>query len=144
MANLPALSRTLTPSLPEHLAADDARDNHREWIGGAVKTLLLMFDSFPSDPRVQAEQGRMWADALEWFPKGVIEAAISAYLRTETRKPVPAAIIKLCREHMPRPEPVAQLEAPERRTTPEERERIAKMVAANFPELRRMPRSGDE
>jgi hypothetical protein len=103
-----------------------------------------MFDNFPSDPRVQAEQGRMWADALEWFPKETIEAAIAAYLRTETRKPVPAAIIALCRKHMPRPTAVAQLEPPERRTTPEERERIQAMVAENFPELRRIQRSGEE
>ncbi len=76
---LPASKPTLPPSSPAHLASAEARVAHRTWIGGAVKTLLLIYDSFPSDPLVQAEQGKMWADDLEWFPRHVIDLAITEY-----------------------------------------------------------------
>jgi hypothetical protein len=128
-------------SLPAHLASPKVAIEHRKWIAGAIKTLVtIVSGDWPSDPRVDAEMGFMWANDLEGFPRPAIEAAINEYRRNETRKPAPAAIIALCRKHMPRPTVVAQLEAPERRTTPEERERIQAMVAETFPELRRMPR----
>jgi hypothetical protein len=143
--DLPAARPASTPSLPAHVGSPDRRVAHREWIGGAVKTLVsLVSGDWPTDPRLEAEMGFMWANDLECFPQDVIEAAITAYRRTETRKPAPAAIIALCRKHMPRPTAVAMLEPPERRTSPEERERIQAIVEANFPELRRIQRSGDE
>jgi hypothetical protein len=136
MANIPAVS---APSS----RAPDA--DHREWIAGAVSVLLAFYwqDREPDD-LVLAEQGRLWCDDLEAFPRAVIEAALNQWRRTQTRRPSPADIIALCRKHMPRPTAVAQLEPPERRTTPEERERIQAMVAENFPELRRIQRSGEE
>jgi hypothetical protein len=135
----------LTPSSPAHLGSPEERVSHRVWIAGAIKTLVAVVSGdWPTDPRLEAEMGFMWANDLECFPQDVIEAAITAYRRSETRKPAPAAIIALCRKHMPRPTAVAQLEPPERRTSPEERERIQAIVAENFPELRRIPRSGEE
>ena len=143
--DLPAAHSELTPSLPAHVASPAQRVEHREWIGGAIKTLVsVVSGDWPTDPRLEAEMGFMWANDLEWFPRDVIEAAVNDYRRNETRKPSPAAIIALCRKHMPKPAVVAQLEAPARRTTPEERERIQAMVAENWPELRRISRSGDE
>jgi hypothetical protein len=136
MANIPAVSQ---PSSP-------ARDaNHREWVAGAVSVLLAFYwQDREFDDYVLAEQGKLWCDDLAGFPRPVLERALTEWRKTQPRRPSPADIIALCRKYAPRPPVVAQLEAPERRTTPEERERIAAMVAENFPELRRIPRSGDE
>lgn len=131
--------------MPAHVASPAKRVDHREWIGGAIKTLVsIVSGDWPTDKRLDAEMGFMWANDLEMFPRRVIEGAITEYRRTETRKPSPAAIIRLCRERMPKPAPATEPDATVRRTTPEERERIQAMVAENFPELRRVQRSGEE
>jgi hypothetical protein len=137
MANIPAVS--------QHSSRVPAASEHRDWIAGAVSVLLAFYwqDREPDD-LVLVEQGRLWCDDLQPFTRPVIEHALTTWRRTQTRRPSPADIITLCRKHMPRPTAVAQLEAPERRTTPEDRERIQAMVAETFPELRRMPREGDQ
>jgi hypothetical protein len=90
----------------------------------------MVYSDFPTDPRVAAEMGRMWADDLEWFPRNVIEAAINRHRRSETRKPVPAAIIALCREQMPKPAAVPQIE--ERRQTVTKEQAAAILEANGF------------
>ena len=119
-SSLPVPSAKPTHGLPAHLASPEARGEHRIWIAGAIKTLLTVYDAFPIDHRVAAELGQMWANDLEWFPQSVISEAIDAYRRAETRRPVPAAIIKLCRERMPRPRLVKAEEPPRERCTPEQ------------------------
>jgi hypothetical protein len=106
--NLPAQRQTQTHSSLEPGGSE--REEHRRWIGGAIKTLICIYSDFPGDPRVVAELGRMWADDLEEFPREVIEAAITKYRRTETRRPVPAAIIALCK---PKPTETPRLGAQE-------------------------------
>lgn len=127
-------------SSPGLAASDEERIAHRVWIGGAVKTLLTMYGDWPSDPRVEAEWGKAWADDLEWFPQDVIEAALTTWRRSETRRPTPAAIIVACRERMPR---VVALPAPDAcrpEPSPESRARVSALVASAFPELRRIPK----
>jgi hypothetical protein len=129
--------------LPAHLASLDERIAHRTWIGGAIRTLLMMYSDFPNDPRVAAEMGRMWAEDLEWFPQGIIEVAIATYRRSETRKPTPAAIIKLCREHMPKPRLISAPEPERERATAEQARAILEEFGFGGI-VKRMPRSGDE
>ncbi len=114
------------------------------WVAGAVRTLLMHFGDFPQDPRVAAELGAQWASDLEWFPRDVIESALTAWRRTETRRPTPAGIIRLCRDRMPRPAPVVTaIRAPREVVTDEAKERIRELTGNAFPELRRMPRGGE-
>ena len=82
--------------------------------------MVLMGGDWPTDRRVAAEIGYLWANVLEGYPRAIIEEAIEAYASTETRRPVPAAIIKLCRERMPKPRLVQPAEAPRDRCTPEQ------------------------
>lgn len=81
---------------------------------------MTIYDPYPMDDRVAAEMARMWANDLEFFPKAIITQALDAYRRTETRRPVPAAIIKLCRAAMPRPQLVQPAEEPRERCTPDQ------------------------
>lgn len=125
-SSLPAAPKASKPSLPAHLASQDERIQHRVWIGGAVKTLLTMYGDWPVDPRIEAEWGRAWADDLEGFPQAVIDEALKAWRRSESKRPTPAAIIKLCRERMPRPRLVEPPRPPRPpRVTPE---RAAEML----------------
>lgn len=109
-----------------------------EWIGGAVLTLLSFYYVPDEDPRVVAAQGRLWVEDLRAFPRHVIEAALRDWRRNESRRPAPADIIRLCRQHMPRPRVVS---LPEHREplTDEAKRRIASLVGGAFPELKRMP-----
>lgn len=135
----PKGSKRFCPGLA---ASDDERIAHREWVAGAVRSLLTIYGDWPADQRLQAEWGKAWADDLEWFPQDVIGRALTAWRRTETRKPTPAAIIKLCRDRMPKPEIVAaEPERPE--ITPEMRARNRRIIEDAYPELRRMPRPAE-
>jgi hypothetical protein len=129
--NLPA--STPSSRVPA-VSAEDA-----EWIGGAVHTLLSFYYVPGEDQRVVAAQGRMWVEDLRGFPRHVIEAALRDWRRSETRRPTPADIIKLCRSHMPRPRIVAEPQTV-REITPEAKARIAGMLGGAFPELKRIPR----
>jgi hypothetical protein len=131
-------------NLPVSMPSSPGQGADREWIAGAVATLLGFYWQANDDPRLVAAQGALWCDDLETFPRPVIELALNSWRRNQTRRPSPGDIIALCRKYMPRPTAVAQLEPPERRTSPEERERIQAIVAENFPELRRMSKAGDE
>lgn len=92
-----ALRNSPTHSSPALVGSE--RADHREWIGGAVRTLLAIYHAdFLTDPLVAAEIGRMWTDDLERFDRKTIEQAIARYRRNETRKPVPATIIAICTE----------------------------------------------
>lgn len=139
---LPAAPKPSTPSFPAHLRSDEARSAHREWIGGAIKTLVVICSGdWPTDKRLEAEMGRMWMDDLEGFTADVIETAIDEFRRTEDRRPTPARIRKLCIKHAPRPP--AEVYEPKRTEPPseEERARILAVTGQAFPELQRF---GDE
>jgi hypothetical protein len=130
--------------LPAHLVSQDRRVEHRTWIGGAIKTLItIVSGDWPTDPRLEAEMGFMWANDLEWFPQDIIETAIATYRRSETRKPSPAAIIKLCREHMPKPRLISAPEPERERVTAEQAQAILDEFGFGGI-VKRMPRSGDE
>lgn len=133
--NLPAAPSLSTPSLPAHVAYQAQRIEHRDWIAGAIKTLMtIVSGDWPTDPRMEAEMGFMWANDLEWFPRDIIETAIASYRRSETRRPSPAAIIRLCRSYMPPPQIVSE-PAPEReRATPEQ----ARAILGEF--VKRVPK----
>lgn len=91
------------------------------WIAGAVRTLLTMYGDWPTDPRIEEAWGFAWANDLEGFPQSVIEQALDECRREETRRPVPAVVIKRCRALMPRPRVVQPAEEPrEQRCTPDQ------------------------
>jgi hypothetical protein len=125
--------------LPAHVASPDLRVSHREWIGGAVKTLVVLCcGDWPSDERLEGEMYFMWANTLEGFTQETIQAAIDEFVRAETVRPTPARLHKLCVKHAPRP-PVEVYE-PKNPEPPsdEERQRIRALTGQAFPELRRM------
>lgn len=108
-----------------------------------MKTLLSIYGDWPSDLRLQAEWGKAWADDLEWFPMDVIEAALVAWRRAESRRPTPADIIRLCRERMPKVVS-ARVSPPAERGAVSDaaRARNRARVEAAFPELRRFRSEG--
>lgn len=113
--NLPEKAGGSTPSSQ----ALRERVDHRQWIGGAIATLLSFYWRSEDDPRVSEAAGKAWADDLEYFPREVICSVLNSWRRTATRRPTPADIIQLCRARMPRPTIVAP--SPHRVRAPEER-----------------------
>lgn len=127
--------------MPAHVDSQAKREDHREWIGGAVKTLVtIVSGDWPTNPLIDAEMGFMWANTLEGFPRATIETAIDEYVRTESRRPTPAAIRSLCIKHSPRPPLPAYEPLNTQPPSPEERARIFELTGQAFPELREMPR----
>lgn len=125
MDNLPANQRAeWVPSLAEQ----EARKEHREWIGGRVLTLLSHFWREDDDLALTAAIGADWADVLEGLPQDAIKKACTQYLRESgRRKPTPGEIYTLAREHMPRPQvvrPRPEPEPAEKRVTPEVDQKI--------------------
>lgn len=106
MTNLPAnRNDTWTLSLPEQ----EARADHRTWIGGRVVTLLSHYWREDDPVDLTAAIGADWADVLEGMPHDAIQKACVRYQRDEPRrKPTPGAIYQLAREMMPRPAVVPQ------------------------------------
>lgn len=102
-----------------------------------------MYGDWPTDPRLQAEWGKAWADDLEWFSQEIISKALTTWRRTETRRPTPAAIIKLCRGHLPTPKTVEPQSRPRPEITEDAKARNRELIASAFPELRRMMREID-
>jgi hypothetical protein len=140
MADLPAVTSASMPCYGELRGNRD----HRLWIAGAIASLLKLYWADDVSDRLDAAIGKWWADDLESFPKPVIEAAINDWRRSQTKRPTPADMIQLCGRHMPKPRPVL-VQMPERGPmTPEGKARIEEMIGRSFPELKRMPRSGDE
>jgi hypothetical protein len=140
MADLPALTQASTLTY----GALRGDRNHRVWIAGAIRSLLRLYWSAEDSERLDEAAGKWWADDLEAFSKPVIEAAINDWRRGQTKRPTPADMIQLCGRHMPKSRPTL-VQMPEREPiTPEGKARIEAMVGRAFPELKRMPRSGDE
>lgn len=124
--------------MPAHLTSPDDRKLHRQWIGGAVKTLIVICGGdWPSDPRLEREMGKMWMDDLEGFTQEAIETAIAEWRRTEPKRPTPAGIRKLCIKHTPRPP--AEVYEPKNPEPPSEdqKAKIRELTGRAFPELRR-------
>lgn len=95
------------PSLREQ----EARTDHRTWIGGRAITLLNHYwrEDDPAD--LSGALGKDWADVLEGLPQDAIQKACIKYQRDEPRrKPTPGAIYQIAREMMPRPAVVPQPE----------------------------------
>lgn len=101
MSNVPANPNgEWKPSLREQ----EARLEHREWIGGRAITLLSHYWRDDDDDALTAAMGNDWADVLEGLPCDAIQKACIRYQREEPRrKPTPGAIYQLAREAMPAP-----------------------------------------
>lgn len=119
--------------MPAHVASPEARAAHREWIGGAIRTLLGLYGDFPADPRVVAEWGKMWADGLEGFPRQIIEAAIKDWCRSEQKRPTPAGLIAMCLKRTPRPAPEPEAPKP-LRCSPEQAAKNLEIIARYWPD----------
>lgn len=85
---------------------DEARE-HRTWILGQVATMLSLYWQPDDSDLVRAAAGKVWADMLERFSQAEISDACRSWIRTETRRPTPAEIIKLCAAARPRPQVVS-------------------------------------
>ena len=70
----------------------------REWIAGAIQTLLLHYYT-KELPAWQYEAiAKDWIAVLCEFPQWAIEESRISFLRDFTRKPLPGDIAKLCRD----------------------------------------------
>jgi hypothetical protein len=119
-------------------------DSHREWIAGAIATLLgFYWQRTDPDDRLEEAMGKQWCDDLQPFPRDVIDQSIAAWRRNQHRKPCPAEIIPLCRERMPKPRLISAPEPERERVTAEQAKAL--LEANGFGHIvKRMPRSGDE
>lgn len=104
MENLPAnQKREWTPSSE----ALEARDSHREWIGGRAITLLSHYWRDDDDDALTVAMGQDWADVLEGIPAKYIQRACIRYQQDEPRrKPTPGAVYQMARSMMPAPRAV--------------------------------------
>ena len=137
---LPAAPLPSTQHLPAHVASPERRADHREWIGGAVKTLVVLCcGDWPSDERLEGEMAFMWANTLEGFTQDVIQTAIDEFVRSETVRPTPARIRKICIQHAPRPAPLPLPLPGNPEPTADAKARIRDLTGLAFPELRRVP-----
>ena len=98
---------------------------HREWIGGAILTLLSHYWREDDPVELTAAIGADWADVLEGIPQKYIQMARISWAGNETHKPKPADIKKLALSYMPKPVIVP--------TEPEpDRERVSADAAADI------------
>lgn len=133
MNNLPAnQKREWTPSLQEQ----EARADHREWIGGRTVTLLSHYWRDDDDEALTAAIAGDWADVLEGLPQDAIAKACIQYQRDEPRrKPTPGAIYQLARGFMPKPSFVPRSEPEQKvepRMTPERAAEITKAAGIHI------------
>lgn len=112
MAQVPANPEAKWQLSPQE---QEARADHREWIGGRALTLLSHYWREDDDDALTAAIGKDWADVLEGIPAKYIQQACIRYQQQEPRrKPTPGAIYQLAKEAMPAPkvvrrsEPIAQ------------------------------------
>jgi hypothetical protein len=121
-----------TTSSPHSSPGRGADMDHREWIAGQIATVLSFYWQPEESLAVAAAAGGMWADALERFSRDEIRTACTRWVHTQTRRPTPADIIRLCADARPRPR-LVELPAPQRERSPEEIARIdALMREAGF------------
>lgn len=107
----------------------EARTEHRTWIGGRAVTLLNHYWRDDDPAEMSAALGKDWADVLEGLPQDAIAKACIQYQRDEPRrKPTPGAIYAIARGMMPRPkivhQPQAEILDSEPRCTPERAQEI--------------------
>ena len=87
------------------MEAQQARTEHRQWIGGRIATLLNHYWRDDDPTPMTAALGADWADVLEGIPRQYIQGACLRYQRKEARrKPTPGAIYQMARDAMPRPQ----------------------------------------
>lgn len=88
-------------------AEQQARTEHRTWIGGRSLTLLSHYWRDDDPVELTAAIGADWADVLEGLPQEYIQRACIRYQREEPRrKPTPGAIYDLAKRIMPQPQRV--------------------------------------
>ena len=149
MTDRPDERAVATRSCGRSSAEPEARRAHREWILGQVATVLSFFWQADDPEPVRAAAGRLWADMLERFPQEHIEQACMSWLRTQTHRPTPADIIRLCAEARPRAQ-VLHLPGPAPEPpTPRSAEEVARVNAMlnenGFGDIvKRIERSGEE
>jgi len=120
--------------LPGCPARASERLAHREWIAGAIATLLSHYFQNDHAEMLTAANCRDWCDDLERFPRDVIGQVLNRWRRTEKRRPCPADIIERCMAELPRPVMPSAPEPERRPPTAEERARIKQLLAnCGFP-----------
>lgn len=108
----------------------------QEWLAGRVKTLLSHFFQKGTDAKVSEMQALDWMTALSRYPQFAVEEACAEYLRTMTRRPTPADIVRLSAKHtgdvrnaIERATP-PKSEPPRPAPSPEESARVKALVAS--------------
>ena len=105
---------------------------------GRIATMLAHFYVSPLSEAEMSAVASDWAEALREFPQWAIAEACSEWLRTQERKPTPAAIRRLCQHHFAVVEftrlkamrgPTGQQDADRPPVSTEARERMAAKVA---------------
>ncbi len=69
--------------------------DHREWIGGRIFTLLGHFWRDDDPAKLTSAIAADWVGVLVKFPRHAIARACTEYLRSGTSKPKPADIVRL-------------------------------------------------
>ena len=111
--------------------------------------MLSFFWQADDSDLVSAEAGRLWADMLERFSQAEISGACRRWIATQSKRPTPAEIIRLCALEKPQTR-VVYLPGPEVAPppprSPEEVARINAMLNENgFGDIvKRIERSGEE
>jgi hypothetical protein len=72
----------------------------RNWLKGAIFTLLQHYYVRELDEDVQRAIAQDWIDILSKYPQWAIEKARAKYLTEFDRKPVPKNIVDLCNKEM--------------------------------------------
>lgn len=82
-------------ALPSHSGTERANENDRR-IAERITTLLSHFWTADEDPRLRKLQIADWLDDLAEFGPGIVSRAVKEWRQTETKRPTPADIRKLC------------------------------------------------
>lgn len=110
-----------------------AQEDHREWIGGRILTLLGHYWREDDPVELTGAIARDWAEILQGLPADVIQGAVMRYLRDEPRrKPTPGAIYAIALDMVPRPKIVPRSPSLGKSAPPKERvsaDRAAEIMA---------------
>ena len=122
--------------LPSTASPERPAVSHREWIGGAVMTLLSHYWQDRDRDELVADAALAdWMDDLEPFPRSVVQAAIREWRQTSERRPTPAALRRLCLKHMPRPVALPFVPPQRPRCSVEQARKNQRAIAEHWPDL---------
>lgn len=92
--------KEIAKALPGKITEALAPCQDREWLKGAVYSLLQHYYVADLPTQVQTMIAQDWVRALASFPQWAIQLARDEWILKEERKPTPAGIIKLIKKQL--------------------------------------------